>query len=122
MSHLINRDELYKYYIEENHSREETLKHFDVSIGILKSNLSRYNIRKDGKTSGGFDEYDSVKEELLDFYINQNKTLLETGEKFGLGKQRLIKLLNFWDVHKDRHNSALNSRKAYRENYVKTIF
>lgn len=121
MPHLINRDELYEYYIEENHSREETLKHFGVSIGILKSNLSRYNIRKDGKTSGGFDEYTTIKEELLDFYITQNKTLLETGEKFGLGKQRLIKLLNFWDAHKDRHNSALNSRKAYHENFVKAM-
>lgn len=120
-AYLLDRGALYKYYIEENHSRDETLRHFDISLGILKANLSRYNIRKDGKVSGGFDEYDSIKEELLNFYIIQNKTLEETGEKFGLNKQRLIKLLNFWDIHKDRHMSALNARKAYRENYVKTI-
>lgn len=117
---LLDRDELYNYYIVKDHSRAETLKHFDVTIGILKSNLSRYGIRKDGANSR-FEQYECIKEDLLDFYISQNKTLLETGEKFGINKQLLIKLLNFWGINKDRHNSALNARKAYRENYVKTI-
>lgn len=120
MPRLLDKDELYNYYIVENRSRAETLEHFDVTIGILKSNLSRYGIRKDGADSR-FERYENVKKDLLDFYITQNKTLLETGEKFGINKQLLIKLLNFWGINKDRHNSALNARKAYRENYVKTI-
>jgi transposase len=117
---ILDKDELYNYYIVEGHSRAETLEHFDVTLGILKSNLSRYGIRKDGADSR-FEQYENIKEELLDFYITQNKTLLEASEKFGINKQLLIKLLNFWGVNKDRHNSALNSRKAYHENFIKAI-
>jgi transposase len=118
--YLLDKDELYNYYVAEGHSREDTLKHFNVTIGILKSNLSRYGIRKDGADSN-FEQYELIKTDLLDFYISQNKTLIETGKKFDMSKQSLIKLLNFWGVHKDRHNSALNSRKAYHENFVKAM-
>lgn len=46
---MIEKDKLYKYYIIENHSREETMQYFNVSLNILKKLLSKYGIKKDHK-------------------------------------------------------------------------
>lgn len=47
---LISKEELIYYYIIENHSQKDCLKHFNIGQGLLNSLLRKYNIRKD-KTS-----------------------------------------------------------------------
>lgn len=42
----INVEELKRYYIEENHSKEETRKHFKVTDWALSKLFKNYNIRK----------------------------------------------------------------------------
>jgi len=42
----INKDELYKYYIIENHSNDETAAHFNVHARTLRRRLREYGIYK----------------------------------------------------------------------------
>ena len=42
----MEKAELYKYFIEENHSREDTAKHFGVTDGAIKAALRKYGIKK----------------------------------------------------------------------------
>ena len=46
---MINRDELYKFYIEENHTRVETAKYFKLSVSQIYRYIKKYDLVKDRK-------------------------------------------------------------------------
>jgi hypothetical protein len=43
----IDKDELYDYYIIQNHTRKQTAEHFNVSEVVIKCRCKDYNIIKD---------------------------------------------------------------------------
>ena len=115
---LLDRDALYQYYIVEGHSREETAQYFDVSVGTLKNSLSAYSIYKDSNKQNVLEKYNDIKESVIKAYIENNETTDSILERFNLTKSTFIKLLRFWGIKKDRHSSALNSRKSYKDNFL----
>lgn len=72
---ILNKDELYQLYIVQNKDRKTVASHFGVTVADVKSNLSMYDIRKkDTHKPNALDKYNDVKNDVIEFYINQNNT------------------------------------------------
>lgn len=109
-------EQVYKYYIEENHTRNETLKHFNLTIGLLKNIQKNNNFKKerfipiDGKL-------------LIKMYIKDNKKLGECAEYFGVSIPKIRRTLKKLGVYKDKElisdyenikKIRLNKEKLYQ--------
>ena len=81
----MEKDELYKYFIEENHSREDTAKHFGVTDGTIKAALRKYEIKK-SKSDSLKSRYEIKvgRDEIYKYYIEENHTREECLEHFNV--------------------------------------
>jgi len=57
------------------------------------------------------------KEDIIDYYNNQNHTQKECTEYFGIGYNMLIRLLKYYDIHKDGDKHIELIRKSKLERY-----
>lgn len=116
--HSISKEDLEKYYIEQNHGYYETQKHFNITDWTFNKLLDTYNIKKDrtitGKQSaktrensaGGKEEYNKQlaakrKETIINkygstkaYYSKVRQTAEETNiKKYGYKDKRTAELL-----------------------------
>lgn len=69
----LNRDEVYQYYIVENHSMKEALTYFNISDACFVRYCRKYNIKKDTKQI-----YENYKKTNLERYGVENQFQLDS--------------------------------------------
>ena len=60
----ISKEELFNYYMIENHPYEETVEHFNITRGHLRMLLDAYNIKKTQKMAAKNNKYKRSSEEV----------------------------------------------------------
>lgn len=96
----LDRESIYKYYVEEDHGYNETIKHFNIGQNLFLKLLKEYDIKKDRSKS---------------FKKGLNKRI----EKYGLDN------LNNWQKGQETRiknsGSLYDSYKVGREKQIKTM-
>lgn len=88
-------DRVYNYYIEEKHTREDTLKHFNLTIALLRNIQTFDSFKKD--------RFIPIDDELLvKMYIKDNKKLKECAEYFGVSIPKIRRTLKKLGIYKDK--------------------
>lgn len=104
-----SKEELIKYYIEENHSHEETINHFNLgSFPQLKKLCKYYDITKK-------ESFKSIlkrvsKEDLENYYIFQNHTQKESLKYFNLKPDAWYALLKHYEIKKGYRYGDFNDK------------
>lgn len=86
----IDKNELYNYYVKENHTLKETSQYFNCSIASTDRKLRNYKIRKPKL---------KIDETVLyELYIHKNKTIKDCYEFFGCSAFPIKKIIrkNGW--------------------------
>lgn len=99
----MEKEELYKYFIEENHSREETAKHFSVTEGAVRSALRKYGIKK-SKSNSLKSRYKIkvTKDEIYKYYIEENHTREECLRHFNTSLATFKRWLSVFKIKKEK--------------------
>lgn len=110
----MEKDELYKYFIEENHSREDTAKHFGVTDGAIKAALRKYEIKK-SKSNSLKSRYKIkvTKDEIYKYYIEENHTREECLEHFNVSLNVFKRWLTTYGIKKDMQARQQNIEKHF---------
>ena len=96
---VIDKDDLYEYYVEENHDRESTIKHFRLkNLFQLDYWLKLYGISKKISNSSKY----VSKEELEKYYVDEDHGFMDTCRYFNIGSNSLIKLCDKFDLNKNK--------------------
>lgn len=111
---LISDSEVYEYYVTQNHNLSDTCKHFNCNGQIILDKIHKLGVRKAApKGYAGT----ITKEELCDYYIINNHTLVETSVYFKISTGTLISLLNKYGISKDSKLRIDNIKKTCLEKY-----
>ena len=99
----MEKAELYKYNIEENHSREDTAKHFGVTDGAIKAALRKYGIKK-SKSDSLRSRYEIkvTKDEIYKYYIEENYTREECLRHFNTSLATFKRWLSVFMIKKEK--------------------
>ena len=90
------KDELFNFYIKENHTKEETAQHFDCCIACIDRWLARYGLMKTQTQ-----HREPIDPELLyDLYINKNYTLAALGKFFNASTGKIKYVLRENNIKK----------------------
>ena len=110
----MEKAELYKYFIEENHSREDTAKHFGVTNGAIKAALRKYGIKK-SKSDSLKSRYEIKvdRDEIYKYYIEENHTREECLEHFNVSLSVFKRWLTTYGIKKDMKARQQNIEKHF---------
>ncbi len=120
----VSKEEFYQYYIVENHSYGETIKHFN--LGNLDKVRNYYGLHKRQFTKHNFIKIEQfkklyTKEEFINYYIIQNHRLFETAEHFNISQDTCKLLIREYDVSKKKkeysHLSMVNYKQTCLNKY-----
>ena len=88
LSDKISKKDLYKFYIIENHSFNETFEYFNINRSDLRILISFYNIKKDPKQAKKNSKYKRTHEEAIEIGKKSGETQKKNWEnKSNLEKQ-----------------------------------
>ncbi len=120
-THLVaTKEEVIKYYIEENHNIKETAAHFNCGVDALSGFCKRNGISKKPNLKPKT-HLTASKEEVVDYYINQNHDQRETANYFNCNIDALYAFLKRNNINKDRSLvNELESRNKLRIRDSKT--
>ena len=117
----MEKAELYKYFIEENHSRKDTAKHFGVTDGAIKAALRKYGIKKSKsdslKTRYGI-KVD--RDEIYKYYIEENHTREECLEHFNVSLATFKRWLSVFKIKKEKKCKTKLKPKKEKVKKLKT--
>lgn len=115
----ISREDLYSYYIEENHTLADTMKRFNFGEDALLSLMREYGIYKNTKETLESALNRINRDDFYNYYVVENHTARETREKFNIGHQRLFQLINEFNIRKfeEFDVDAFISKHGYEEIY-----
>lgn len=91
-------DDLYKYYVSENHSAKETAKYFNILLSHLTKIMNNYNIKKPKTLS-----YEWNKKTLKERYGSENYNNFEQHKKTCLEKYGVDNYFKLVDKIKESH-------------------
>ena len=119
---LISNQDIYNYYISNNHSREDTLNHFKISVHKFKKVLSLYDIVKIKHTKKP-ELFNQVlnrinKDDLYDYYIDKNNSIEDTLNHFNITQPILVRLMKHYDI---KFKSNFSHYEADIEKYFPDI-
>ena len=113
----VSKEELYQYYIEEGHSHDETIEHFNLGPDVFYYLLKLYGIVKERFKWGEFKSKPS-KEFLHDLYVTQNKTAASIATEYNVNRGLVFRLLKEYDIPlKSRFESNVIGRQAAYEKH-----
>ena len=117
----MERAELYKYFIEENHSREDTAKHFGVTDGAIKAALRKYGIKK-SKSNSLKSRYEIkvTKDEVYKYYIEENHTREECLRHFNTSLATFKRWLSVFHIKKEKLKLKPTPIKKEKVKKIKT--
>lgn len=106
---LINSEDLYNYYVIENHNKKETCNNFNISNANLTYLLNKYCIDKNKYFK---DIMSNVNKQFLyDLYVNKGNTKEEIAKMLNLTKSRIDRLFKFFNIdsYRTTYNNIINS-------------
>ena len=117
----MEKAELYKYFIEENHSREDTAKHFGVTDGAIKAALRKYGIKK-SKSDSLKSRYEIkvTKDEVYKYYIEENHTREECLRHFNVSLATFKRWLSVFRIKKEKKCKTKLKPKKEKVKKLKT--
>lgn len=118
----VSREDLYNYYITENHSNKETQKYFNLGSSSLTRLLREYEIDKryemDGRRKAEVDI-----NLLYQYYIVENHTYGDTIKKFNIGHRLFYSLSKEYpELVKPKNLMLENVEKEILNRYGKLGF
>lgn len=112
----IDKDELYDYYIIQNHTRKQAAEHFNVSEAIIKRRCKDYNIIKDrnliNEKIGDGNEIKIDKDLFYKIYFVQNNTIDYCANFFNVSCAKIKSLINKLNCHKSFEQTLENMQKT----------
>ena len=118
----IDLDEFYKYYNVENHTIDETLKHFNMKYSFFRKFVVEHNFKKNIKATGIKHKIPS-KEEIIKYYITDNKTAEELAKYYNINIRTFQRWTKKYNIVKPINNKLENMYNTNIEKYgSKTIF
>lgn len=109
-----SREELYQYYIVENHTFKECIEKFNLgSFPQLKKLCNYYNIVKNEPIEEIIKRV--PKNEIIRYYIEEKHSHDETLEYFNLGADAFYYLLKLYGIFKERFNWGKFQNKPTKE-------
>ena len=97
---LPTKEEIEKYYIEENHSNKDALEFFGLSCDVFQALLNKYGIHKRGK--GAFEYLCSriSKEAIIKYYIEEDHSYYDTISFFKIDESKFLNLCKHYNINK----------------------
>lgn len=111
----ISRDTLHTYYIKENHSKEDTMNHFNVKDSMLCDLLNYYNIHKflsKSEVKSKYKELDSKLEEIKHLYLEKNWTQNQLADYYGLKLMTMSNYLSSRNIKKFKKEGNMKNAKV----------
>lgn len=98
------REVLYKFYVEDKHTLDECRKHFRAADETLHAWLNEYNIHVRTSTEQYYITHPApfTKDELIEYYIEQNHNQHECAEYFNVTVPQFQKWMHKYKVVKSR--------------------
>lgn len=107
----IDYNELYNYYILENHSFIETIKHFNTTRDILRRIITEYNLQKRNFS------FKIPYDELYTKFITENKSAREISEIYNTTTSFIEKLLSRYNIRKPKELTQAVIERVKTERY-----
>lgn len=99
----ISKQELYNYYILQNHSKKDTKEHFMIKDTMFCNLLNYYGIHKfmtPQEVKLKFEELNNKIEEINYLYIEKGYTVRELSSYYELGLETMSKFLRTFNIKK----------------------
>ena len=109
----IDKQKLYKLYVEDKLSLKDIQKIFNVSKNTLDKRFFEYGIDKRKRTK----KIEITKDELHDLYINKNMTTLEIANQKGISQRVIRKRLAKYGIKKPKELFYKKNREILTEKY-----
>lgn len=127
---VISKEDLENLLLIEMRSKNQIAKELGVSPSVITRLSKKYNIRKLTKeettklleNSSKTKIYTVSQEELKDFYISQNKTIIECAKHFSMSEGNIKRLTKKYGLKKDIQKRAERSKETSFEKYGGTGF
>ena len=118
-STYISKEELYSYYIVENHTIAETMRRFNFGEDAILTLFREYGISKYSKETLDCALIRINRDELYNYYIVENHTSKETCDRFRIGHHRLFQLLSAFKIRKaeEFNTEEFISKHSYDDVY-----
>jgi hypothetical protein len=111
----ISYEELYNLYVTQNKTRQELLEYYKITIREFERLLKTYKINKNKYLKSKIDE---LKNKVIELYINQNKTLLETAEILNISFAKVEVIVYNHNIRKNKeelYHTRVKGRKKYEK-------
>lgn len=119
---MIDDKEFFQYYIVENHTINETLNHFNIKYSFFRKYVIEHNFKKNTKSNGIKHKLPS-KEEIIKYYITENKTADELAKFYGINRRTFLRWTKKYNIVKPIQNKLQNMYDTNIKKYgSKTIF
>lgn len=125
---FVSYDEIYDLYINKDLSFEEISKIFNVSNSSISRLCKKYGIHKEViipkrkifklNRPGKNNKYTKVsKDDLIEYYINQNKTIAEVAKILNFAKCVIERALAFNNIHKTTEDKIKQHKQIMLKKY-----
>jgi predicted DNA-binding protein YlxM (UPF0122 family) len=93
------KNEIISMYLNKSLTASEIAKKLNTTCGTINTHLKTWgvNLKTLAELVSGID-LNKHKEQVMDMYINQNKSMLKIGKHFGVSKTTIKKYLKLWGV------------------------
>ena len=92
----VGKEKLYAYYIEQNHTQKETMKHFNLKENHLIYLIREYKLYKNRKLEELASELD--RDTIYKYYVEEDHGPYDSAKYFGLSVDNFYKLINFYGL------------------------
>ena len=122
IKHVISKEDLYEYYIVQNHTIVDCASFFGASISTIKANINKYDMKYEKNKSNTFEDIDIhtfylnvQKENIADQYIISAICNQDFPPLIPKLKKRNVEGVNFLFVNKTKHTllHIYDDRGAY---------
>lgn len=114
----ISKEDIIKYYIEENHSYYNTIKHFELEEGMFLRLCREYNIKKINRVRRFKYIQDNLSSininDINNYYIVENHNKEETCNHFNISNYLLNYIIRNYNLSKGRGHHK-SSRGKYKK-------
>ncbi len=122
----ISKQDLYQYYVVENHSREDVMQYFEVNRRMLRLLLLNYDIHKAVRTKGKISAEElSLTVSREDFYkqfIELNQSVDEVATHFGIKRHQVALLGRYYGIQKSAKQANQRRIKQLDEQKLRELY
>lgn len=108
----LDKDILYDMYVVKNMSTPDISKILGVSASVIQRRMKEYGVKRE-RVSGEL----ILEEELKEYYINQNHTIVECSQHFNMSTGGIKWYINKYNMHKDEGSRLERIESTMQERY-----